>query len=88
MGTYVNIGVDVDIDVDEVIENLSTDQKQHLLETLIDELGQKAALTRPTTHTEAELQAALAQLWESRHLLTRNQINRIIEMTNESYIDG
>ena len=86
MRSYINLDVDVDIEIDEFVNHLSVDQKKYLLDELVNELGQQQAILNPMTTTEAELQRALADIWESRHLLTRSQIQRVVAITNESYV--
>lgn len=83
---YVNLDVNTDIAMEELIENLSLDQKKYLLEVFVNDLGQEAALIGPVTQTDFELRKALIEIWNSRGMLNPNQISRIKALTVESYI--
>jgi hypoxanthine-guanine phosphoribosyltransferase len=84
---------EVDVDVSDILNELSDREKNQMYEELKEDLGNEEALliedlfNNGTTYMEREIGQALAKLWESRNMLTNSQRARIIEMTTESFVE-
>ena len=85
--SYITITTDVDVDIDDVLSELSRSERRDLYEELKKEFGSDSTSEfSGQTWTEQELGKALSQLWESRWMLTNEQRERIIAITKESYV--
>jgi hypothetical protein len=90
-----------DIDLDEILWQMSTSEKQQLYDELDEEFGDgglddddferpnspEELFAQGSSYMEADFGRALAQLWKDRITLTQAQRARIIEITKESFID-
>ncbi|CAB4218992.1 hypothetical protein UFOVP1604_75 [uncultured Caudovirales phage] len=84
---------EVDVDVSDILCELSDREKKTMYEELKEELEEEISVSiedlfdNGTTYMEREIGQALAKLWESRNMLTNSQRARIIEMTTESFVE-
>lgn len=84
---------EVDVDVDDILHELSDREKREMYEELKEDLEEDSAGTPEelfnsgTTYMEQELGKALAWMWEYRNMLTSSQRNRILEMTKENFVE-
>jgi hypothetical protein len=86
---YITVTTDVDIDVDDVLSELSYSQRKDLYENLKEEFAEDSPEDSFTgsSYTEQELGDALNQIWQDRFMLTKSQRERIIAITKESFIE-
>lgn len=84
------LDVDVDVDVDDVVNAMSHWEKQDMYEELHSEFGEdeedEVSPFGGGSYSEQEFGKVLAQLWESRWMLTNEQKARIEAITKESYV--
>jgi hypothetical protein len=82
---------EVDVDVSDILDELSNREKKQMYEELKHELEEEVTMEdlfdTGTTYMEREIGQALVKLWESRNMLTNSQRARIIEMTTESFVE-
>lgn len=85
---------EVDVDVSDILYELSDREKREMYEDLKEELGEEDSSRNPedlfnsgTTYMEQEIGKALAWMWEYRNMLTTSQRNRILEMTKENFVE-
>jgi hypothetical protein len=88
--SYITVTTDVDVDIDDVLSELSYHERKDLYEELKEEFGEDSSESTSfsgATYTEQELGAALNQIWQDRFMLTKSQRERIIAITRESFIE-
>ena len=86
--SYITITTDVDVDIDDVLREMSRSEKRDLYEVLDEEFGPESPVSfAATSYYEEELSKALNQIWDDRHYLTQDQRDRIIAITKESFIE-
>ena len=87
--SYITIQTDVDIDIDDIITEMNSRQRENLYYELKEEFDPHGSndFSNGTTYTEQELGSALKQIWEDRHMLTKGQRERIIAITKESFVE-
>jgi hypothetical protein len=85
---------EVDVDVSDILYELSDREKREMYEELKEELREEdnpttleELFTNGGTYTEQEIGKALAWMWEYRNMLTTSQRNRILEMTKENFLE-
>lgn len=85
---------EVDVEVSDILYELSDREKREMYEDLKEELGEEDPSRNPedlfnsgTTYMEQEIGKALAWMWEYRNMLTTSQRNRILEMTKENFVE-
>ena len=82
--------VSVDVELDDILWELSTSQKRDLLETLNKELkdlpGSVEDLFKGKTANDQDFGMDLLSLWRDRDSLTQEQKSRIKEITKESWV--
>lgn len=85
---------EVDVDVSDILDELSNREKREMYEELREELEEEASprnleelFTNGETYMEQEIGKALAWMWEYRNMLTTSQRNRILEMTKENFVE-
>jgi hypothetical protein len=92
-----SIRINVDLDISELLWDLSSRDKKQLLTALQEDLEEEGDLSNSAvevlfgsgaTYLEQELGKALLSLWESRNLLNNSQRERLIAMTKESYLES
>lgn len=85
------IDTDVEVEEDDVINDLTRWEKESIWEDLDSEFGEECeecedCLFSASTYTEQQLANSLTALWESRHLMTPDQLRRIEAMTREKFV--
>lgn len=87
---YSSMEVDVWIDADDAVSEMSTWDRKDLYNELKEEFGDdesdETAPFRGGTYSESEFGKILTQLWEDRWLLTSEQKARIAAITNENFV--
>lgn len=82
--------VSIDVELDDILWELSTIQKRDLFNSLQNELGEVPRtfedLLKGTTANEYDLGKDLMSLWEDRNNLTPDQKKRIKELTKEKWV--
>jgi hypothetical protein len=85
---------EVDVDVDDILYELSDREKREMYEALKEDLGEDDVSENPeslfnsgTTYMEQEIGKALAWMWEYRNMLTKSQRERILAITKESFVE-
>jgi hypothetical protein len=92
-----NVQGEIYSDIDDIVWNMSSWEKQSLYDELKDECGEDCeceeskcvgdALSYEADSYQArELAAAFTDLWRSRNMLTKSQIERIQAITKEPYV--
>ena len=89
-----NIEADTCVDIDDIMWEASTWDKQKMYDDLKDEFGDdddspkspEELFSQGTSYLEQEFGKGLAQLWEDRWLLTNDQKARIMAITKESFV--
>lgn len=86
----ISVEVDVDIDEAEVIDDMTSWERERLYEELHEEFGvepdEPEEIFTGGTLAEEEFGKALTQLWEDRWMLTNEQKARITAITKESFV--
>lgn len=83
------LDVDVSVDSDDVIDNLSSWERRDLYDDLHEEFGEDPEEDESFsggTYSEQEFGKVLMKLWEDRWLLTPQQKARIEAITKESFV--
>jgi hypothetical protein len=101
MRTTITISADVDVDIDEVIGNLSLTEKHELYDDLVDELNIDTdrndsdldidcvvdqIFAGETSYMDQELMTALMEIWRSRDLLNSYQREIVLQIPKQSYV--
>lgn len=85
----VEVEVEVEVDSDDVIDDMSSLERERLYEELHEEFGEEPDSDSPFsggTYSEQEFGEVLTKLWEDRFLLNPEQKARIAAITKESYV--
>lgn len=83
------LDVEVEVDTDDVIDDMSSWERENLYEELHEEFGEEPDNDSPFsggTYSEQEFGEILTKLWEDRWLLNPEQKARIAAITKESYV--
>jgi hypothetical protein len=85
---------EVDVDVHDILYELSDREKREMYEDLKEELEEDGVSKNPedlfnsgTSYMEQEIGKALAWMWEYRNMLTTSQRNRILAITKENFVE-
>ena len=82
--------VSIDVELDDILWELSTSQKRDLFQNLQNELSEVPRtfedLLKGTSVSEYDLGKDLMKLWEDRNNLTPDQKKRIKELTKEKWV--
>ena len=82
--------VSIDVELDDIIFELSKNQKRDLFKSLEKELndvpGTVEELFKGSSMNDADFGKDLLSLWQDRNQLTQDQKNRIKEITKESWV--
>jgi hypothetical protein len=83
------ITVTADVNIDDILSELSSRQRETLYDGLREEFETKSSgsFSEGATYTEQELGKALNQIWQDRSMLTKSQRERIIAITTESFVE-
>jgi hypothetical protein len=84
---------EVYVDIYDILWDLSSWDKKRLYEELKDEVGDDCDCSdnleeafEPDSYQAEQLAKAFIKLWEARHMLTPQQVERIQAITRESYV--
>jgi hypothetical protein len=84
---------DVYLDIDDILWDLSTWDKQRLYNDLKEEIGDDCDCSEKLeeafesdSYQAEQLASAFIKLWEARHRLTPKQVERIQAITYEAYV--
>ena len=85
------LDVEVEVDTDEVINDLSHWERKDLYNDLHDEFGEDCECNEDSpfgggTYSEEEFGKVLTKLWEDRWMLSNEQKARIEAITKESFV--
>lgn len=85
---------EVYVDLDDIMWSMSTWDKKEMYEELHSEYGEEShdsldgfLAAESDTYQAQELAAAFIELWRTRNLLTKSQVERIQAITREPYVD-
>ena len=89
------------VDIDDVVSEMSYCDRSNMYDELKEEYGdddcdceeceececlEEQLFSEASTYQDQELAAAFLELWRSRHLLTKSQVERIQAITREPYV--
>ena len=85
-----SISINVDVDIDDILWELSSNQKQELVDDLYDEGYIPAEVKEfelfngsPQTHNETELLDILTKIWGNKRSLTQEDINTLTYLSKK-----
>jgi len=85
-----SISINVDVDIDDILWKLSSNQKQELVDDLYDEGYIPAEVKEfelfngsPQTHNETELLDILTKIWGNKRSLTQEDINTLTYLSKK-----
>ena len=82
--------VEVDVNIDDILDEMSGSEKRELCEQLIDEgygPGEEDEFeANCVTHSDSQLLALINELWQNRHLFDVNAIDEVKKMLRERNI--
>lgn len=91
MGRYTSyVSVNVDVEINDIINEMSKYEKEDLYEKLKDELGIDDVIDcTPTegTTTETELFNICKKVYENRNFLTNKDIQLLIKLSKKGWYD-
>jgi hypothetical protein len=85
-----SISINVDVDIDDILWELSSNQKQELVDDLYDDGYIPAEVKEfelfngsPQTHNETELLDILTTIWGNKRSLTQEDINTLTHLSRK-----
>jgi len=90
MGYSYCTEVEVDVEIDDILDNISSSEKRELCEQLIEDGYAPRAFAnidrRVETYTESELQDLLDKMWENKHFFDIKLVDELKKMLRERNI--
>jgi len=85
-----SISINVDVDIDDILWELSSNQKQELVDDLYDDGYIPAEVKEfelfngsPQTYNETELLDILTKIWGNKRSLTQEDINTLTHLSRK-----